>query len=91
MGGAVFPPTNSPISMSGFDGRRAGDLEARDMALPGRGGGRREARGASEDDDDDDDSSEEVDARDCVRVGCVSFEARKESKLINSHGFDKKI
>ncbi len=68
--------------MSGFVGRRAGDLEARDVALPGRGGGRREARGASseddwddDDDDDDDSSSDEVDARDCARVGCVSFEA----------------
>lgn len=58
------------------------------MALPGRAGGRREARGASEDDDDDDDSSEEVDARDCVRVGCVSFEAGKGNKLINRVGFD---
>ena len=49
------------------------------MELPGRGGGRREERGASsednDDDDDEDSSSEDVDARDCGRRGCVSFEA----------------
>ena len=61
------------------------------MALPGRGGGRREARGASEDDDDDDDSSEEVDARDCVRGGCVSFETGKGIELINTHRLDKNM
>jgi hypothetical protein len=58
--------------MSGFVGRRAGDLEARDVALPGRGGGRRDARGSSSednDDDDDDSSSEELDACDWVRLG----------------------
>lgn len=58
------------------------------MALPGRGGGMREARGASSeedwDDDDDDSSSEEVDARDCVRVGCVSFEATDCLEIIEA-------
>lgn len=60
------------------------------MALPGRGGGRREARGASseedgdDDDDDDDSSSEEVDARDCVRVGCVSLEATECLEIIEA-------
>ena len=77
--------------MSGFVGRRAGDLEARDMALPGRVGGMREARGASsEDDDDDESSSEDVDALDCVRVGCVTFETGKGIKLINSRGVDRR-
>ena len=35
-GGAEFSPTSCPMSMSGFDGRGAGDLEAHDVALPGR-------------------------------------------------------
>ena len=35
-GTAEFSPTSCPISISGFAGRRAGDPEARDIALPGR-------------------------------------------------------
>jgi len=35
-GRAEFSPTSCPISISGLAGRRAGDPEARDIALPGR-------------------------------------------------------
>lgn len=35
-GKTEFSPTSCPISISGFVGRRAGDPEARDIALPGR-------------------------------------------------------
>lgn len=90
-GGQVFPPTNSPISISGFVGRRTGDLEARDVALPGRGGGRREESGSSsednDDEDDEDSSSEDEDARDCGRRGCdscVTFEAAECLEIIDT-------
>jgi hypothetical protein len=55
--------------MSGFVGRRAGDLEARDVALPGRGGGRRDARGSSSEDNDDDDDDSSSEERRRPRLG----------------------